>query len=176
MMGQEPSLSGPISKQVDTSVIPRDGIARIAQPFINDQGTPTDSDDDTMEGYYCGVNPTTQILNPCAETDPPSASDTVRKVVFWKNTLDTNLAETDPWESHFAQGIFVSTNNWDDIPAPTASGERWYNGACNVCHTRAGYHHRDNQSTLDDRAMGMNRTGGCPECHDHDANAGGWIR
>lgn len=154
LIGQVPSVSGPISK---TSGIPADGIARLARPFINNNGTPTNFGDDTMEGYYCSVNTVSGLPNPCSETVPPSASDTVRKVVFWKDTVDTAKLATDPYENQWAQLLASGVN---------------YNGACNVCHTRTDYHRRDNSGGDHDH----NYTRACSDCHDHNANKGAWIK
>lgn len=170
LVGQVPSVSGPISK---TSGISTDGIARLARPFINTNGTPTNFGDDVMEGYYCSTNTISGLPNPCSETDPPSASDTVRKLVFWKDTVIVANLATDPWENQWAQGTKSGTN-WLDIPPPSTAGARWYNGACNVCHTRTGHHRRDNSGG--DRRHNLDNAGGCKACHDHNATKGGWIK
>ena len=170
LIGQEPSVSGPISK---TSGIPFDGIARLARPFINNNGTPTNFGDDTMQGYYCGVNTVSGQPNPCSETNPPSASDSVRKIVFWKDTVVVANLATDPWENQWAQAL-KSGSNWLDIPAPTVVVARWYNGACNVCHSRTGHHRRDNSGG--DRRHNLDNASGCKACHNHNANKGGWLR
>ena len=169
------SLIGNLVKDADTTrdAIPQDGIARLARPFINDGGTPADFDDDTMEGYYCGVNTVSGNPNPCSETDPPASSDSVRKVVHWKKAVDPAQVEIDPWENQWSQGEFDG-QKYIHVPAPTLAGQRWYNGACNVCHTRTGHHRRDNSGG--DRDHNLEKIAGCPECHDHNANKGGWIK
>lgn len=171
-------LIGKIVLDADTTrdAIPSDGVARIARPFINDNGTAADPSDDVMEGYWCGLKPGTNTVNPCAD-EGPAATDGVRKVVFWKDTVNTANLAADPWESHWAQGEKTGSGSKDfgDITEPPNSwGDRWYDGACNVCHTRTKYHRRGNSGGT--RAMGMDKTAGCAACHDHDANKGGWIQ
>jgi len=92
----------------------------------------------------------------CLDPDPPSPTDQVRKVVFYDNRYPGTPA----------------LNQWaqPDISAPTTPGAKWYNGACNVCHTRTTHHRRDNSTPVD---HGHNVTRACHDCHLHDK---GWIK
>jgi len=91
----------------------------------------------------------------CLDPDPPNATDQVRKVVFY----DNRPAGTTGAQNQWAQ---------PDITAPTTPGDRWYNGACNVCHTRTTHNRRDNSGG--DR---HNADRACHDCHLHDK---GWIK
>lgn len=88
--------------------------------------------------------------------DPPSAIDLTRKVVFYDNRYPGS-----PSLNQWAQPLMT---------APTAPGSRWYNGACNVCHTRTAHHRRDNSSPVD---HDHNVTRACHDCHLH---SNGWIK
>ena len=152
-----------------------DGIARIRRPYIedtlNNDGTAAEKDrhkDDTMQGYYCGVNPVDQTTNPCSETDPPSATDTVRKLTFTTNAVDLATVDTNPWANPYAQAD-KDGSKFVDIPAPVNIGDRWYDGACNVCHVRETTHHkRDNNGDPIERNHNLDKKAfGCPECHAH---------
>ncbi|MBZ5701070.1 MAG: hypothetical protein LAN84_04420 [Acidobacteriia bacterium] len=137
-----------------------DGLARIRRPVIVDTngdngGTGrTKFTDDVMTGYYCSSG----IANDpaCVKTDPPSASDQVRKVVFYDNRTPATAAQ-----NQWAQPL---------IADPTTPGSRWYNGACNVCHTRTNHHRRDNSAPVD---HDHNVTRACHDCHLH---SNGWIK
>lgn len=136
-----------------------DGLARIRRPVIVDTngdngGTGKNRyTDDVMTGYYCASG----IANDpaCSQPDPPSPSDHVRKVVFWDNRYPGT-----PANNQWAQPLTT---------APSTPGAKWYNGACNVCHTRTTHHRRDNSGGDHDH----NVTKACHDCHLHNK---GWIK
>lgn len=92
----------------------------------------------------------------CLDPDPPSPTDQVRTVVFYDNRYPGT-----PAQNQWAQPL---------ITQPSAPGAKWYNGACNVCHTRTTHHRRDN-STPVDHDHNVNQA--CHDCHLHNK---GWIR
>ena len=156
-----------------------DGIARIRQPFIVDtlgnDGTAPESSrhqDDEMQGYYCGDNPVTSSPNLCTETVPISDADTVRRLTFLTDLVDNSQLATNPWANNWAQGLKVG-NKYQDIPPIGDLGntwDRWYDGACNVCHKRETTHHkRDNLGDPAERNHNLQRNAaeGCTECHNH---------
>ena len=101
---------------------------------------------------------TTGILDSaaCLDPDPPSPTDQVRKTVFYDNRYPGT-----PAQNQWAQPL---------ITQPSAQGAKWYNGACNVCHTRTTHHRRDNSSPVD---HDHNVTKACHDCHLHNK---GWIK
>ena len=90
----------------------------------------------------------------CYQPDPPNANDQIRKVVFYDNNSPATAA----------------VNQWAQptIADPTTPGQKWYNGACNVCHTRTTHNRRDNSGG--DR---HNTDRACSDCHLH---SNGWIK
>lgn len=90
---------------------------------------------------------------PGCNVDPPSATDLTRTKVFYDNRVPTAA------QSQWAQNQMN----------PPAAGGQWYNGACNVCHTRTTHHRRDNSGGDHDH----NITKPCHDCHVHDK---GWIK
>ena len=102
-----------------------------------------------------GGTTTTRIVNVAGcNADPPSATDLTRKVVFYDNRYPGS-ASLNQWAQSF-------------MTAPSTVGSKWYDGACNVCHTRTSHNRRDNSGG--DR---HNTDKACSNCHKHDA---GWIR
>ncbi len=94
--------------------------------------------------------------------DPPSASDQTRKVIFWDNRYPPATGA-----SQWAQPLWT---------APTAAGSQWYNGTCNVCHTRTSHHRRDNSTNNSQNAAvdhTHNVTKACHDCHVHSK---GWLK
>jgi len=89
----------------------------------------------------------------CA-VDPPGAGDFTRMVMFYDNRYPGS-----PAASQWAQPLMD----------PPAAGGQWYNGACNVCHTRTTHHRRDNSGGDHDH----NGNKACSDCHRHDQ---GWIK
>lgn len=162
-------LLGNLVREASTSDI----LARLRRPFIFDTngdngGTGrTRYEDDVQQGFYCGPNPVTSVDNPCTETDPPSAGDTVRKYTFATNLVDTAQLGTNPWANNWAQGT-QSGNSFLNLPVPTLAGQRWYDGACSVCHTRQNTHaRRDNSGPEADRNHNLDEPTGCVKCHNH---------
>jgi len=98
---------------------------------------------------------------PACAVDPPTATDLTRTVVFYDNRQPGSPA----------------ANQWaqPQMTPPTALGSQWYNGACNVCHTRTSHHRRDNSSAwingTADHTHNVSRA--CHDCHRHDQ---GWIK
>jgi len=95
----------------------------------------------------------------CA-VDPPSSADLTRTVVFYDNRYPGSPA----------------ANQWaQPLMDPPAAGGQWYNGACNVCHTRTTHHRRDNSlpATSGDADHDHNVTKACHDCHLHK---NGWIK
>jgi len=104
-----------------------------------------------------GGTTTTGIVNVAGcNADPPSATDFTRTVVFYDNRYPGS-----PTLNQWAQPL---------ITDPSTAGSRWYNGACNVCHTRTTHHRRDNSSPVD---HDHNVTKACHNCHLH---SNGWIK
>lgn len=104
-----------------------------------------------------GGTTTTRLVNMAGcNVDPPSATDTTRTVVFYDNRYPGSAA----------------LNQWAQplMNPPVTAGARWYNGACNVCHTRTNHHRRDNSAPED---HDHNVTRACHDCHLHD---NGWIK
>ncbi len=104
-----------------------------------------------------GGTTTTRIVNVAGcNADPPGPTDLTRTVVFYDNRYPGTAA----------------LNQWAQplMTAPTTAGTKWYNGACNVCHTRTTHHRRDNSSPED---HDHNVTRACHDCHLH---SNGWIK
>lgn len=103
-----------------------------------------------------GTTTTGIVDDPGCLIDPPSLTDATRTVVFYDNRYPGSPA----------------LNQWATplITDPVAPGTRWYNGACNVCHTRTTHHRRDN-STPVDHDHNVNKA--CHDCHVHSK---GWIK
>jgi predicted CXXCH cytochrome family protein len=103
-----------------------------------------------------GVTTTKIVDDPGCIADPPNATDATRRVVFYDNRYPGTPA-LNQWAIPFTAD-------------PSAPGSTWYNGACNVCHTRTTHHRRDN-STPEDHGHNVNKA--CSDCHVHDK---GWIK
>ena len=102
-----------------------------------------------------GISSSGVVNDPnCYQPDPPNANDQIRKVAFYDNNTPTTAA----------------VNQWAQpyIADPTTPGQKWYNGACNVCHTRTTHNRRDNSGG--DR---HNTDKACDSCHLH---SNGWIK
>jgi len=102
-----------------------------------------------------GVARTRLNDRPGCAVDPPSPLDFTRMVRFYDNRYPGT-----PAANQWAQPL---------MDPPTATGDQWYNGACNVCHTRTTHHRRDNSGGDHDH----NDNRACHDCHRHDQ---GWIK
>jgi nitrate/TMAO reductase-like tetraheme cytochrome c subunit len=151
-----------------------DWIARIRRPVWTDVGNDADWENDTMiwacvdeadgtEGRNDlggPLDPANDPTGPLCQDDVDNTNtDDVRKLVF-----QTNVGND-------------ATNTFEDWAAEVTP----YNGACNVCHTRAANHRRDGTGDQTHQFPNEGNTGGgnCRDCHNHEdgwTNRGGGNR
>lgn len=94
---------------------------------------------------------------PACNADPAGPNDLTRTVVFYDNRYPGSPA----------------TNQWSQAQMNPPTAGQWYNGACNVCHTRTTHHRRDNSTNGAEGDHTHNVTRACHDCHVHDK---GWIK